>query len=106
MGGIYYILLLIGMLVNRLLRKISSLIRSNNTNKIKRAIQKLPPFAFVVCIIFLVYMNITGVRFAIAHGAGSTIWATDLGITGPFALSIFFVILMLFYRRAKQRTTL
>ena len=106
-GGIFYIILLIGILVNRLLGKISSVMRSKNLKeKIKRTVQKLPPFAFIVCIIFLLYMNITGVRFAISPGTGSTTWAIDLGITGPFALSIFFVILMLFYRRAKQRKTL
>ena len=106
-GGIFYIILLIGMLFNRLLGKISSVIHSKNLKeKIKGTIQKLPPYAFIVCIILLVYMNITGIRFAIAPGPGSATWAIDLGITGPFALSIFFVVLMLFYRRAKQRKTL
>jgi hypothetical protein len=109
-GGIFYIILLIGMLLNRLLGKISSLIHSKNKKeKIKKTIQKLPPFAFVACIILLVYMNISGVRFAItpsAGSAGNATFAIDLGITGPFALSVFFAILMLFNRRAKQRETL
>lgn len=106
-GTIFYIILLIGMLVNRLIGKISSMMHSKNTKeKMKRNIQKLPPFAFVLCVMILLYMNITGVRFAIAPGAGSATWTIGLGITGPFALSVFFVILMLFYRRARQRKTL
>ena len=106
-GGIFYIILLIGMLVNRLLGKISSFMHlKNKKEKTKRIIQKLPPFAFILCIILLLYMNITGVRFAIAPNAGSATWAINLGITGPFALSVFFVILVLFYRRARQRKTL
>ena len=106
-GGIFYIILLIGMLVNRFLGKIFSLIISKNLKeKIKRTIQKLPPYAFVACIILLLYMNITGVRFAIPPSAGSATWAIDLGITGPFTLSVFFVILVLFFRRARQRKTL
>jgi hypothetical protein len=31
----------------------------------------------------LLYMNITGIRFAITPSAGSASWAVDLGITGP-----------------------
>ena len=105
-GGIFYIILFIGMLISRLLGKISSLLHSKNTKeKMKRIIQKLPPLAFVVCIILLLCMNITGVRFAIALGAGSAAGAIDLGITGPFALSVFLVVLMLFYIRTRQRKT-
>lgn len=104
-GGIFYLILFIGMLINRLFGKIYSLLHSKNMKeKTKRIIQKLPPFAFVVCIILLLYMNITGVRFATsALGAGSVTWTMDLGITGPFALSVFFIILMLFYIRSAER---
>ena len=105
-GGIYYILLLIGMLVHKLLDKLSALIHSQNAEQIHRAIQKFPPWAFGVCVTLLVYVNITGLRFPIFLGAGSVAYPIDLGITGPFALSVFVVILMLFYRRAKQRTKL
>lgn len=106
-GGIFYLILLMGMLVNRLLGKISSLINSKNMKeKIKRTIRELPPFAFVACIMLVVYMNVTGVRFVIEPSVGGATFAIDLGITGPFALSVFFVILMLFHRRAKQRDML
>ena len=106
-GGIFYIILLIGMLVNRLFGKISSLLHSKNMKeKMNRIIQKFPPFALVVCIVLLLYMNITGFRFVIATGTGNVTGATDLSITGPFAVSVFFVFLMLFYIRTKQRKTL
>ncbi|MCJ7771287.1 hypothetical protein MUP37_06930, partial [Candidatus Bathyarchaeota archaeon] len=103
----FYLILLMGMLVNRLLGKISSLINSKNMKeKIKRTIRELPPFAFVACVLLVAYMNAAGVRFAVGPSVGGATLAIDLGITGPFVLGVFFVILMLFRSRAKQRKTL
>jgi len=103
-GGIFYIILLIGILLNKVLIKICSLLKLNAPKEtLKKIKQRIPTVTLVMCIILLIYMNITGSRLVVFSGTGNTTIPTiDLGITGPSAVSVFFLILLLFYRKAKQ----
>ena len=108
MGGIFYILLLIGILINKAFKKLLTLI---NRKPPKDLIIKLkgsyPTFAFGLCILLLVFMNLTGFRFEIFPVAGNTPNPTTyLWTTGLVAISSFFIVLILFYRKAGQRKTL
>jgi hypothetical protein len=105
MGGIFYILLLIGILINKAFKKILTLINRTPPKDIFIKLKRhYPTFAFVVCILLLVFMNLTGFRFVLFSGVGNTtIPTTHLWITGTFAVSSFGLVLLLFYRKASQR---
>ena len=105
-GGLYYIILMVGILINEILKKILTFLnRSVSKVAIKMMKQSLPLFALVIGIILILYMNITGFRFVIFSGIGNAIVpSNNLWITGLFAVSIFFLILLLFYRKAKNST--
>lgn len=103
-GGIYYLILFIGILVNKLQEKISSLINSRSyKEKIKRIIKQLPPLAFALCIILLIYMNVIGIRFVITSGVGNSTPIIDFGITDILVVSVFLITLLLFHIRARQK---
>jgi len=101
-GGIFYIILLIGMLFSRLFEKLKL---AADQERMRRFVRRLPTFALVLCVMLLVYMNLTGFRFVInaATGtAGSTTQVMDLEILAPFALSFFVAILALFRWKARR----
>jgi hypothetical protein len=104
-GGIFYVLLLIGMLLSKLLEKVCSILKlAAEKDKIRQVFTRmLPTLALVLCIIFLVYMNLTGFRFVIDATTvtmGSSTQAINLEILAPFALGFFVAILALLLRKA------
>ena len=105
-GGLYYIILMIGILINNVLKKIIAFLNQSLPKEaIKIMKQRFPTFALVIGIILIMYMNIIGFRFVIFSGIGNTILPTNnLWITGLSAVSIFFLILLLFYRKARDST--
>jgi hypothetical protein len=106
-GGIFYVILLIGMLLSRLLEKVCSLLKlAAEKDRIRRvAARMLPTLALVLCIVFLVYMNLTGFRFVIGAAtvtSGSAEQVMNLEILAPFALAFFIAILALLRRKAAK----
>lgn len=103
-GGMFYIILMLGILINKALRKIVSRLNLNSPqNAIKIMKQRLPTLALVVSSILLLYVNLSGFRLVAFFGAGKTSTPTiDLWITGPSAVSVFLLVVLLFYRKARQ----
>ncbi|MCJ7609841.1 hypothetical protein MUP00_09280 [Candidatus Bathyarchaeota archaeon] len=104
-GGIFYVLLLIGMLLSRLVEKVCSILKLEaEKDRIRRiVIRMLPTVSLVLSIVLLVYMNLTGFRFVIDATTvtmGSSTQAINLEILAPFALSFFIAILALLLRKA------
>ena len=103
-GGIFYIILLIGIMINKLFKKICEFINLNPScrTKISGIIRKLPTYAFILCVTVLVLMNITGFRFILFRNQGSAIQVNDLWLTGLLAISVFLSSILLINRRSKQ----
>ena len=93
---------MIGILINKIRNKIITLLNLGlSKDAIKKMRRGLPTFSLALGIILLTYMNVTGFRLVIFSGGGNTTMPTNnLWIVGLCAASIFFLILLLFYRKA------
>jgi hypothetical protein len=99
-GGIFYIILLIGILFNKAIKKVSML-----KDKAWGLMKRIPTAGFIICVALLLYMNLTGFRIIIplTGGGSADLQISNLWVTRPVALSMFGAILILFNKRAKQR---
>ena len=103
MGGIFYLLLSVIMVFYELVKRILSVLRKELKIEQKPAIlTRIPTLAFVVCGVFLVYMNVTGFRFAIPGTQQASFSMNNLWILGVFSVGCFLFFMILFRFRARQ----
>lgn len=105
-GGIFYILLSIVMLFYEIIKKFLSFMGKKiprSTGSPSRLL-RFPTVAFTLCVLLLLYMNVTGFRFVLPGTQQAvTVSITNLWIIGVFAVGIFGFFLVLFQLRANQR---
>jgi len=101
-GGIFYILLSIGMFVCKVVKKILSFIQDDLTRPKHCKMLKFPTVAFILCISLLLYMNVTGFRLVLPGTQQATVSMSNLWILGVFAFSFYSFFILLFHIRAKQ----
>jgi hypothetical protein len=100
-GGIYYILLTIGLLFYKFAKKVWCTFEKqlcalpDNRIRVKKF---FPPLAFIICVSLLIFMNVTGFRFGAPGVATATLTIDYLWVIGVFSVSaaIFFVLLVIF----------
>jgi hypothetical protein len=101
-GGIFYILLSIVMLLCKTVKKILSFLKTEKTSDGNCKLLRFPTLAFIMCIILLIYMNVTGFRFIIPGTQEAKVSMSNLWIASVFAVSFFTFFILLFHIRAKK----
>ena len=105
-GTIFYILLTIAIILSKIVQKILAFLKKASMSDKPSTLLKFPTLAFILCVILLMYMNITGFRpvvpgsqqVAVPISASSYLW-----ILSVFAASFFTVFMLLFHFRANAR---
>jgi hypothetical protein len=106
-GGIYYILLTIGLLLHKIIKRIAAFFKKQSL-QVKASHSKFktlfPSLAFCLCISFLIFMNATGFRFTIPGISPVTVSLQYLWVIGAFSITmtIVFVGLVIFRSREKS----
>ena len=101
-GGIFYILLSIVMLLCKIVKKILSFLKNEPSSNRTFKLLRFPTLAFILCITLLIFMNITGFRFLIPGTQEATVSISNLWILGVFAVSFFLFLISLFHIKAKK----
>jgi len=100
-GGIFYMLLSIVILLCKIVKKILSFLKNEPTSYKPFKLLKFPTLAFILCITLLIFMNITDFRFLIPGTQEASVSISNLWILGVFAVSFFLFFIFLFHIRAK-----
>jgi hypothetical protein len=96
-GGIFYILLSIVIIIHKAVKKILFFWDKRTTElKEKLKLLKFPTIAVILCVGLLLYMNLSGFRFVIPGTQQTTVSISNLWLVGLFAISLFtfFIILV------------
>lgn len=99
-GGIYYILLTIGLLFYKFGKKVWCVFKKqlcappDNRIRVKKV---FPPLVFTICVSLLIFVNVAGFRFAVPGVATATLTIGYLWVIGAFSVSaaIFFILLVI-----------
>jgi hypothetical protein len=103
MGGIFYILLSIIIVIHKTIKKILSSLRIDlTTSKEKLGLLSFPTVAFILCIGLLSYMNLSGFRFVIPGTQRAIVSISSLWHVGLFALIFLAFFITLIQIRSKQ----
>jgi hypothetical protein len=105
-GGIYYILLTIGLLFYKFGKKIWCAFKKQLCSPPDSRIRMkkiFPTLAFTIGVSLLIFMNVTGFRFSLPGMAATNLTIDYLWVIGAFSVStaIFFILLVIF---RSQRT--
>lgn len=101
-GGIFYILLSIVIIIHKAVKKILSILGKKLTkSKENLRLLRFPTLAFILCVGLLSYMNLSGFRFVIP-GTQAAVSISNLWLVGVFAVSFFMFFILLIQIRSKQ----
>jgi len=103
MGGIFYILLSIVIIIHKAVKKILYFFGKGTTEfKEKLGLLKFPTMALILCVGLLSYMNLSGFRFVILGTQQTTVSISNLWLVSLFALSLFIFFIVLVQIRSEQ----
>lgn len=103
MGGIFYILLSIVIIIHKAVKKILYFFgRRITESKDKLGLLKFPTMAFILCVGLLSYMNLSGFRFVLPGNQQTTVSISNLWLVGLFAFSLFIFFIVLVQIRSEQ----
>ena len=104
-GGIYYIILTVGLLFYKLAKKAVCIFKNKlckgDDNRFRMR-KIFPPLAFAFCISLLAFMNITGFRFNIPGTTTVTLSIEYLWVIGAFSVIAAIVFIVLVHFRAQR----
>ena len=102
-GGIFYILLSIVIIIHKAVKKILYFFGKRTTEfKETLGLLKFPTMALILCVGLLSYMNLSGFRFVIPGTQQPTVSISNLWLVGFFAFSLFTFFIILVQIRSKQ----
>lgn len=100
-GGIFYIILLIGMLIWKLLKKTFAMMKLGRKEILKRMRWRFPTFAFIICIVLLIFMNTSGFRFITFVGPTiNPVLTNNFWIITIIATGVLLTVILLLNRKA------
>src|SRR5512136_1434841 len=103
MGGIFYILLSIVIVIHKAVKKTLAFFGKRATEfKGKLGLLKFPTMALILCVGLLSYMNLSGFRFVMPGTQQTTVLISNLWLVGLFALSLFVFFIILVQIRSEQ----
>ncbi len=103
LGGIFYILLSIAIVIHKAFKRIAYFFGKRVTeSKEKLGLLRFPTMAFILCVGLISYMNLSGFRFAIPGTQQTPVSISNLWMVGLFAFSLFIFFIVLVQIRSEQ----
>ena len=105
LGGIYYILLTIGLIFHKLAKKVCSKLKKQlcfAPDERIRMRRFFPTIAFVTGVALLIFLNATGFRFTIPGTQPTTLTLDYFWVIGAFAVSAAIICFFLINFRAQK----